>query len=130
MDIDDFKSINDNFGHAVGDEVLRSLSKFLVYLTRDKDAVSRWGGEEFLMLINDPDQHQVHKIAERIRRRIEEQPIIINDKHVLNITVTIGLTMYNDHISLRLEDFIKQADQAMYKGKNLGRNKVVELESF
>ena len=127
LDIDDFKSINDNFGHDVGDVVLRSLSKFLVRLTRDKDAVSRWGGEEFLMLINDPDKHQVHKIAERIRKRIEKHPIIINDKHALSLTVTVGLTMYNDDVSLRLEDFIKQADQAMYKGKNLGRNQVVVL---
>jgi diguanylate cyclase (GGDEF)-like protein len=128
LDIDHFKSINDTFGHGVGDAALRCVSKSLVGMVRDKDALSRWGGEEFLLLINDATKSQAHTIAERIRAKFEQNRIMLDEIRSVNITLTVGLaTCSRNSPTNQLENLIQQADEALYKGKRTGRNKVVDF---
>jgi len=128
LDIDHFKYINDAFGHDVGDNVLKSLAKILIRSCRDIDAASRWGGEEFLILINDSFKGGVPSFAERIRKKIQKQGFLYVHKSSLKLTVTIGTTAISSDNSLDINALIKQADQALYVGKNTGRNKVVGFQ--
>ncbi len=121
-DIDDFKRINDNYGHDFGDEVLKTIAGVLSSLTRGHDFLCRWGGEEFLILLKNIDYNMAKTIAERIRVQIEKTNIIYNDIF-LNITMTFGVassTQTNNYNSL-----FKLADERLYEGKRSGKNKVV-----
>lgn len=122
-DLDHFKKINDAYGHDTGDLVLKGVTKTIKNMVREYDVVSRWGGEEFLILLIATDIISAGKTAEKIRDEIERTSITI-DNLVLNVTASIGVTEY-------LKDFtisqnIINADEAMYKSKNNGRNKVTE----
>ena len=121
-DIDDFKIINDTYGHECGDEVLRSLSQIYENLTRDKDFLCRWGGEEFLILLKNTDLNDARTIADRIRANVENSEIIYNDT-TIKITITLGVasvTEKQDYNAL-----FKLADERLYIGKNSGKNIVV-----
>jgi diguanylate cyclase (GGDEF)-like protein len=124
VDIDHFKYINDQYGHPVGDELLKAFSLILKDQLRDIDIVARWGGEEFIiMLHNTPGQDGV-PVAERIRSAIENNKFLI-DGHEIRITASFGISelLYSD--TDWLNTAYKKADKALYIAKNNGRNQCV-----
>jgi len=119
LDIDHFKRINDTHGHAVGDEVLRNFSKVVQSGLRDTDVLARWGGEEFLVLLNDTSPELANVGLERARMLLAEATLVpaLPD---LKPTFSAGLTAYN--LSEALDVCIERADRALYKAKDGGRN--------
>jgi len=124
IDIDDFKKINDTYGHLAGDEVLRNVTSRIVSGFRDTDVVGRWGGEEFLVVINIDKLESLLPRVEQTRLKVSKNAILY-EKNTLNITITIGATFYNGESAIKLEELISQADKALYEGKNSGKNKTV-----
>lgn len=118
-DIDFFKKINDSYGHDCGDHVLKVVSKSLQDGVREQDFVSRWGGEEFLLLLPETEIEGARILVDRIKKNIEEQIIEYNRVQV-SITMTFGVATNEDHE--KVEDIIKKADNALYEGKSRGRN--------
>ncbi len=119
LDIDFFKQVNDTHGHIVGDYVLKELTHILKSSSRAEDLVSRWGGEEFIVLLPHSDLEDAKEIAERFRISISEHIF----KEVGRITVSIGVAQYSDKIGS--DAWISQADTYLYKAKIEGRNRVV-----
>ncbi len=127
LDIDNFKMINDTYGHESGDQTLKAIANTLIEGCRETDAIGRWGGEEFLILINESSVNYVAEIAERIRSTIESQKVSLLFAPPLDVTVTIGLTSILPWTYPTLEEMINKADQALYQGKRGGRNQVVRV---
>jgi len=125
LDIDGFKKINDTHGHDAGDQTLIAIARSLIAGCRETDAVGRWGGEEFLLLINESNPKNAFEIAERIRTTIEFEASVLSPPISLNPTVTIGLTTIMPESYPTVEELIREADQALYQGKREGRNRVV-----
>jgi diguanylate cyclase (GGDEF)-like protein len=119
LDLDHFKSINDNFGHNTGDETLKVVSKSLLACSRSFDTVGRWGGEEFIAVIVNVDEERLRGIAERYRVIIEKSQLDIGDRHI-NVTISIGATLARSGESL--ESLVERADSLMYRSKAAGRN--------
>lgn len=122
IDIDHFKKINDSYGHQVGDFVLQLTGEALNNLSRVRDYVVRYGGEEMAMLLPDTGITDALKIAERIRQTIEATVIEYEQGKTLNITVSIGISTLTE--SETSVDLIKRADDALYYAKEHGRNQV------
>ena len=122
-DIDHFKRINDNFGHDSGDYVLKMIASLFKDQVRGIDCPSRWGGEEFLIMLVETDLEGGQQVAERIRKRIENTVFKYKDTK-MPVTMTFGLSMYRGKDD-NIEDCIKRADSALYEGKNQGRNRVI-----
>jgi len=125
MDIDRFKQINDNYGHIVGDAVLKSFADCIVECMRSSDIVFRYGGEEFVILLRNTKIAGAQLLAERMRKNVEEMKFDYN-KIKLNISVSIGLAELQEGDD-RLE-LVERADALLYKAKEGGRNRV-EVES-
>jgi len=124
LDIDKFKSINDTYGHNVGDDVIKTLANTIIETVRESDVVSRYGGEEFALMLPFTDQKGAYKIAERIRTNVENKKIISHDGEIIQFTVSIGIdTMKDDDTNI--EQALKRADEALYTAKRTGRNKVI-----
>ena len=122
LDLDHFKQINDSFGHAGGDQLLRSFSQTLSQVLRAQDIVGRMGGEEFAVALPKVDATAAQEIAKRINRSIRELRVPMNDK-TMSATVSIGLAhtaSLQAHQSLDL--LLQQADQALYEAKAAGRD--------
>jgi len=122
IDIDFFKKINDKYGHASGDEVLKELGNILQKSTRSFDIVSRNGGEEFTILLLDCPLDKATEIADRIRRKVEQHQFILSTE-TFHISVSIGVSCYNE-TTLHAINLIEDADKALYIAKKTGRNKV------
>src|SRR5262245_10211316 len=122
LDIDHFKSINDQHGHPAGDEVIRAVAAILGRTVRASDVPGRYGGEEFAVVLPDTDEHGAAIIAERIRRRIELATM--GREVVLQCTVSIGVAQADPERE-DAGDWIARADRALYEAKRLGRNRVV-----
>jgi len=124
IDIDFFKLVNDTHGHDAGDIVLESVAKKLLSATRLDDRVIRYGGEEFLVLIESAkDKQHVLDIAERIRKNIEKVTIRINDSLNINVTVSVGVNLSTKDFS-SMDAAIKKADEMLYQAKLNGRNRI------
>ncbi len=121
-DIDHFKKVNDRFGHAIGDRVLVDMAKRLMAQIRETDHAVRWGGEEFLVLLGNAPVEVAATTAERIRRVTENQP----DPQAGTITVSLGCGQWRDGESI--DALVDRVDQAMYRAKEGGRNRVVVAE--
>jgi diguanylate cyclase (GGDEF)-like protein len=122
LDIDHFKNVNDTYGHAMGDEVLKQVVKSITSCIRQTDMCFRYGGEEFLIMLASADSAGAHRIAERIRCSIEEA-IFTHEKGSLSITSSIGsATLF---ASDTMRTICERADSALYKAKNSGRNRVI-----
>jgi diguanylate cyclase (GGDEF)-like protein len=120
LDVDHFKEINDNYGHDIGDLVLKEISVTIKQSVRTGDTVARWGGEEMVVSLLGASLYDAQDKAEDIRKNIEEMKFpAIPDLHV---TVSIGVVSSED--SSGFEDLIKSADQALYLAKESGRNQV------
>jgi len=123
IDVDHFKLINDQYGHHVGDEVLKILTKTIQSMKRADDIFGRIGGEEFAIILPETGLEPARQFAERIRQTISELSIAI-DKHMISITVSIGGMEYNDTVT-EIQQAMDQADHALYQAKESGRNSVV-----
>ena len=123
LDIDNFKAVNDTYGHVIGDEVLKHVAGILKQYLREKDIVARVGGEEFAILLPGVDITLAYKIAERIRTILENR-IITVDRKSINITASFGLMEINDDIK-DARDMLQSVDRALYRAKKEGKNKVI-----
>ncbi|HHC24365.1 MAG TPA: diguanylate cyclase [Desulfobacterales bacterium] len=121
-DIDNFKLFNDQYGHDCGDFVLVSLAERIRSRVRKQDGVSRWGGEEFLLLLPETDLEGGRILAESLRETVSSN-CYEYDEHKLEITMTFGVSSFSQIENI--EQCIKMADSALYKGKSLGKNCVV-----
>lgn len=122
LDIDRFKWYNDKYGHATGDIVLKRITASITGNLREGDIAARYGGEEIAILLLGADIRKAEKRAEIIRKKIEEDPVIVRrEQH--NITVSIGIASYPKDSVLE-EELVRRADERLYKAKSLGRNRV------
>ena len=126
VDIDNFKDINDQYGHLVGDEVLRQLSEFFQKSLRRSDSVGRYGGEEFLLMFPETSVDSACEIMQVARKKIAEMTIEVEQRKI-NVTFSVGIS------DARLDDVdawaaVKRADDALYQAKKAGRNRIVKAE--
>ncbi len=122
IDIDDFKSFNDTYGHQLGDEVLRSVSNIVKSNCRTIDIAARYGGEELILVLPETPIEEALRVAERIRSRVESCEIEHMGR-ILHVTISLGIALYPLHAADR-ESLIKAADDAMYTSKEAGKNRV------
>ncbi len=123
IDIDYFKSINDQHGHQVGDVVLKAFVNKVEENLREGDFIFRWGGEEFLLLLPHLDVSKHFRVADKIRKAIEDNLIVLEDKTKVAMTISMGVSSYPVHGSTTSQ-LIEKSDIAMYRAKANGRNRV------
>jgi len=119
-DIDNFKACNDKYGHECGDVILVELSNRLRRALREQDLASRWGGEEFLILLPDTDPDGCARVAEKLRELICGRPFVWKGS-MIDLTMTFGAC---EGGRVPIDEALRVADRALYKGKNKGRNRV------
>jgi diguanylate cyclase (GGDEF)-like protein len=124
-DVDYFKKVNDEYGHDVGDEILMGIAKILKQNVRKADIVARFGGEEFLILLVDIRKDEAEKVAEKLRKKVEEA-VFETKAGILKKTISIGVSEFPVDAK-GIWQVIKFADVALYKAKQMGRNKVVRF---
>lgn len=125
MDIDHFKSVNDDYGHHTGDEVLRETAQRCGSVLREVDHFGRLGGEEFVILLPHSGLHQAISVAERLRRKVSESEFVIDGKK-LPVSVSIGVTELRSHRNF--SDLLQDADEQLYRAKKCGRNQVCPVQ--
>lgn len=123
LDLDNFKQLNDSQGHLAGDEVLRGFAQQLQNNLRQSDIICRWGGEEFILLLKNTTPQQAHQLGEKIRQQTEQTPFLFNG-NALQVTVSIGLSELRSGDAL--DHLLARADQALYRAKQTGRNRLCE----
>lgn len=121
IDVDNFKSINDNYGHDVGDLVLQMVARRLETILRPYDVLGRWGGEEFVVLIPEVSNDQLRNVSNRLRTAVESASLF-SAGNVLKVTVSIGATLSKSDDTI--QSIIKRADNLMYQSKQSGKNTV------
>ncbi|MCD8213740.1 MAG: GGDEF domain-containing protein [Campylobacter sp.] len=126
-DIDDFKKINDTYGHSAGDEVLKSLSKIFKNTFRNDDYIARWGGEEFLVIIRNTKKIAAIGVVNRVRELLNENIVEFEGKKI-NATMTFGVITHDNMGEFDITKMIKQADELLYDGKRSGKNIVMSAE--
>jgi two-component system cell cycle response regulator len=124
IDMDFFKSVNDNHGHDIGDAVLREFAERLRRNIRGVDLACRFGGEEFVVLMPDTDYRQAQGVAERVRMAVAERGFETRESRPLMVTCSVGVAL-NEHSLDTPETILKRADVALYRAKREGRNRVV-----
>jgi diguanylate cyclase (GGDEF)-like protein len=127
VDIDDFKSINDNYGHDAGDEIIKRVASAFTKLTRKNDIVARYGGDEFIILLPDTKLSSALELAERTRSYIDAQHITHNHQGTIHLTVSVGVTQLNYINDISIDETIKRCDEALYTSKTNGKNMVSSL---
>lgn len=120
FDVDDFKQINDNFGHQYGDSLLQEICKTIKGTLRAEDIFARYGGEEFIILLPNTDKVDAYVLAESIRRQVEHVSIVC-DKQAVSTTISIGI-ISTVNVEHSLDNLLKLADQAQYRAKSNGKN--------
>ncbi|RUO38925.1 hypothetical protein CWE15_10510 [Aliidiomarina taiwanensis] len=123
LDVDHFKHVNDEYGHDVGDQVLQQLVKFLQSKIRSTDTMARFGGEEFILIMEDAEPEGAYQRVRIICADLEQTPIV-TEKGELKVTITAGVTQISEHDE-DVNAALKRADNALYQGKKAGRNRVV-----
>jgi diguanylate cyclase (GGDEF)-like protein len=126
-DIDDFKSINDGFGHQAGDDVLRKVGRVFAERVRQVDHAARYGGEEFAVLVPETDLAGVIRLAERLRADLAEAQIVLPDGSQISVTASFGVAAKGDVGSA--EELVAAADEALYEAKRAGKNRVGPMET-
>lgn len=121
MDIDNFKNVNDTYGHSMGDNVLKMVAKSLQSGIMRTDIIARWGGEEFICLLRGTDEESLKRVAERLRMLIQASGIRMNSNEV-KVTISIGATLHK--AGETIEDMIERADKLLYQSKQDGRNRI------
>ncbi len=120
FDIDHFKKVNDTYGHAAGDDVIRKTSEILRKTARATDHCGRYGGEEFTVLLPNTPVDQARYFAERLRKRIESE-VVNTEAGPIQYTISLGVCAFNKRFRNHAE-WLEHADKALYESKELGRN--------
>lgn len=120
-DIDHFKKINDNYGHAAGDYVIKEVAKCIRQTIRKDDVAVRWGGEEFLVFLSQTKINNAYFVSEKLRESVENLHILYKHQ-LIRVTISIGIASVDDETTF--DDAIKYADNAMYVSKTSGRNRI------
>lgn len=128
FDIDHFKEFNDNYGHDLGNEILKIFSTIMSEHSRAADTVSRFGGEEFAVILPQTSLEQAYKYAESIRKKAEEFTLVWQDK-ALKFTVSAGVSSLECIERISYANFVKSADRALYQAKDSGRNKIISAQT-
>ena len=136
LDIDHFKQVNDTYGHTSGDQVLKSFANTLKQLIRNTDFLARFGGEEFAILLPNCGPKQAVQLANNLRQKVAEHLFDTLSSEQINISTSIGVCSYSFcddfHVAQNMtslsQDILQSADQALYRAKHSGRNKVVYQE--
>jgi two-component system, cell cycle response regulator len=128
IDIDHFKSINDNFGHATGDEVLRTVARLTVMAVRDGDTMIRYGGEEFVGVLPNCDEMGGYLMAERVRKAVERHDWEAHGVTKRNVTVSLGVAEHRPQEPLAT--WLDRADKALYQAKSSGRNQTMAFSAL
>jgi diguanylate cyclase len=127
VDLDHFKTVNDTYGHVVGDKVLVGVAQYIMAHLRPYDKVFRYGGEEFLLCLPDTDLQAGHDIIDRLREELGSQTFEADDKGIFHVTVSFGLTLLDP--DLAVEQSIDRADKALYVAKARGRNRAITWDA-
>lgn len=128
IDLDDFKPINDQFGHLAGSQVLREVAQILKATVRDVDLVFRFGGDEFVVLLIESESRGGYRTAERIRERIQQTPFTVAHGNTAHVTASIGVAAFPEH-GQEKDKLLALADECMYESKRNGKNRVVVVGS-
>jgi diguanylate cyclase (GGDEF)-like protein len=123
IDLDHFKQVNDEWGHEVGNQVLKLTARLIKQVTRQLDIQCRYGGEEFVVILPSTSLLLASQVAERLRQLIEDCEIEVEDK-ILKVTTSIGLSVRLSHETGGASELIKAADECLYQAKQAGRNQV------
>ena len=123
VDVDNFKSYNDTYGHLVGDAVLKEISSIIKSNIREIDLVGRYGGEEFALILSETSKETAYQVGERIRQIIENNKFKAYDE-VLKLTISIGISGYPADGDAR-DSLIDKADMALYEAKRKGKNSAI-----
>jgi diguanylate cyclase (GGDEF)-like protein len=127
-DLDNFKSINDTFGHQAGDRILQATARILSGNTRETDLIARYGGEEFVVVLPATDADTARSVCERIVAAFQNTGHVIGSEHA-TVTISIGCATHGGAtLFANADDFVKAADQALYTAKLQGRNRIVPFE--
>ena len=130
VDIDDFKKINDRWGHPVGDLVLRGLVEEVLKGVREMDTVARYGGEEFALILPETPLDKALVVADRLRARVEGRLFVTPEiSHPLTVTISLGLACFPEDANSK-RGLVERADQALYQAKRNGKNCVVTAASL
>ena len=121
VDIDDFKILNDTYGHHIGDEALKNLTENILSMLRSTDVFARYGGDEFICLLPQTNREQAYEIAKRVADRFEKMKVKENNKNIV-LHISIGVATSENEI--KMEELIAMADQALYKAKHEGKNRI------
>lgn len=125
VDLDNFKAVNDTYGHLTGDRVLRAAAERMIEAVRPYDAVGRYGGEEFLIVLAERDVQRVAAIAERVRANIAQRPVSV-DRRSIAISASVGVACSDAPLGQQdVYQLLQRADEALYSAKRTGRNRVV-----
>ena len=127
VDIDHFKAINDSYGHEAGNLALKSLADILSSEVRTTDIVCRYGGEEFAMVFPETHLNLAVKVADRIRKQISSEPIVVGDDE-LKLTVSMGASVYMKFSVLDFTEFVASVDKYLYEAKQSGRNCICHID--
>jgi diguanylate cyclase (GGDEF)-like protein len=127
IDLDHFKRVNDAHGHAVGDELLRAFADTTRALVRSTDILVRRGGEEFVLILPATREHNAAAVAERLRARLADTPLLAREGLCVQPTISIGVASWDNHESSEALD--ERADAAMYEAKQRGRNRVIRARA-
>ncbi|MEW6769835.1 MAG: diguanylate cyclase [Bacillota bacterium] len=128
LDIDQFKNINDTYGHEIGDQVLATTARTIKEILREMDLMIRYGGEEFVIVLPGTDLKGGITVAEKIRRTIATTPVFLDSGENIFLTVSMGVAEYKPGARYTSEEVIQQADEAMYQAKLNGKNLVVAYQ--
>lgn len=128
LDIDNFKRLNDTYGHPFGDEVIIAFSRIMQSIVRPYDTVARYGGEEFSIILSETDRPRAKKIADRIRVGVRNKTFECRGKEI-KVTVSIGIATY-PHDSRSIEELVDMADRALYHSKGSGRDRVTSVQDI
>ncbi len=120
IDIDNFKYVNDTYGHDTGDEVLKMVSRTMSSVYRNNDLVGRWGGEEFLAITTGVSDYDLERIIEKVRVLVQKS-VMRNNGIEISVTISLGATVANNDDTI--DTIIKRADEALYMSKNNGKNR-------
>ncbi|MBI4734213.1 MAG: diguanylate cyclase [Rubrobacteridae bacterium] len=128
IDVDTFKQVNDTYGHVTGDAVLKAVAGYIKGNIRQPDIAARYGGDEFALILPETDLEKAYKVGEKLRKKVQASPIILNPDIVIYTTLSIGVGSYE---SLMTDPvlLIEKADEALYRAKQAGRNKTMTSDN-
>jgi len=128
LDLDHFKHFNDTFGHEAGDYLLQNLGGFLKSHVRGGDIACRYGGEEFVLILPEISQEVALIRAEEFRQGVSQLQVDYREQCLKNITISVGVAVFPKH-GMTTDDVLKAADEALYRAKAAGRNRIVVADN-